>query len=120
MQDQQMAQQQQMMQQQQQQGQVDEQGNPIQPEQTPDELTQTKVAAAQQKMQHADNKHPLELAYLKQKIINGGGQIPPELDQQQQPVEEAPTGELQQPQYAGLVGKAIDFDTWLDSMRSKL
>ena len=120
MQDQQMAQQQQMMQQQQQQGQVDEQGNPIQPEQTPDELTQTKVAAAQQKMQHADNKHPLELAYLKQKIINGGGQIPPELDQQQQPVEEAPTGEFQQPQYAGLVGKAIDFDTWLDSMRSKL
>jgi hypothetical protein len=81
-------------------------------------------------MQHAANKHPLELAYLKQKIINGGGQVPPEIDQMlqgqqgqqgQPPEEEAPAGR-QTPQYTDLVGKSgtIDFDAWLDQMRSRL
>jgi hypothetical protein len=86
-------------------------------------------------MQMQANKHPLELAYLRQKIINGGGQVPPEIDQMlqeqqgqsgqpegaQAPAEEQPTVPTG-PQYTDLLGKSgtLDFDTWLDQMRSKL
>jgi len=124
-------QQQAAMAQQQQGQQVDEQGNPVQQPQDqmqqqepPDELTQTKTAAAQQKMQHQANKNPLELAFLKQKILNGGGQVPPDAEQQgqEQPAEGAEPSLPQGQQYTDLVGKSnvIDFDTWLDRMRSKL
>lgn len=108
--------------------QIDEQGQPVGgapggPEgqqEAPSELEQTKVAAAQQKMQMQANKHPLELAYLRHKIVSGGGQLPPSEEQQAQPEEEAPVRQV--PQYTDLVGKSkeIDFDAWLDQMRNKL
>jgi intein/homing endonuclease len=135
--EQQQAQQQQQMEQQQQmqaqaaaQGQqLDEKGNPVPP---PDQqgapqsspADDVRAAAAQQKMQHAENKHPLELAYLRQKIINGGGQPPPESGQEDQSLEGGQQeGQLQQgPRYTDLVGKSseMSLDQWIDQMRSRL
>lgn len=112
--------------------QLDENGQPIPPPdqgqpgpQGPDELSQTKAAAAQQKMEQSARKHPLELAFLKQKILNGGGQLPPEAEEQGQAPQEmspAPEQEPQQRTYTDLIGKSgtVDFDTWLDRMRSRL
>jgi hypothetical protein len=101
--------------------------------------------AAHQKMQQQANKHPLDLEYLKQKIIKQGGQPPADTDadiqassehakqmgaqlqnddQQQASPEEGQDQQAQptQSKYTDLVGKSntIDFDTWLDVMRSKL
>lgn len=118
-----------------------------------EELMQTRILAAHQKMEQQANKHPLDLEYLKQKIIQGGGTPPPEIDEairnaaqhatqlssqfqgqddnqqtepevnQDQQMQQDQQGQLkEQSKYTDLLGKSsiIDFDTWLDIMRSKL
>lgn len=130
MQQQQMAQQQEQMAQQQQQQQEgsDQSGqgngeNGQDMSQQLDPVKQVKMQQAQQKMEQTAAKHPLDLAYLRQKIINQGG-TPPDMPTEQQTSSEDQQVEQpsQGPQYTDLVGKAqtLDFDTWLNNMRSKL
>jgi hypothetical protein len=76
-------------------------------------------------MEQTAAKHPLDLAYLKQKIINQGGTPPSEVPHEEnQEIIESSSGsddDDHMVQYTDLVGKAndIDFDTWLETMRRR-
>lgn len=84
-----------------------------------DPQQELKAAHAQQKIQQGQEKHPIEMEMLKQKLIQAGGQVPePPLPQEG---EEVPAKADNQPlsKYADLIGKASDFslDDWITRMR---
>jgi hypothetical protein len=95
-----------------------------QPVEQPDPTQEVKVQAQQQKLQQDADKHPLEMELLQQKVAQAG----------QPPTEGAPPGQAaaaeqaapqqgqqaaveEQSPYTDLVGKADDFDRYIDIMR---
>lgn len=102
--------------------QAEQQGQPEQ--EAPDPQEQNKAEHAQQRMEQEKDRHPLELELLKQKVLQSGGQLPPEggTDQAEQGTEAQQVPPSKPAQYADLVGKAqkfveTTFDEWVDRMR---
>jgi hypothetical protein len=94
---------------------------------------QLKNQAAEQKIRHAEEKHPLDMEAMAQKVGVEGplggqppmpqgmetpGQAPAPEEQAGPPVEPAPSPQGgSRKRYAGLFGKSFSFDDWISSMR---
>jgi hypothetical protein len=95
----------------------------------------------EQELRHAEDKHPLELQLLQQKLAQQGGEMPmpqeaamapgdspeqmPPEDMEMLPEEQQPPPPPQRntgnahAEYAALIGKSVSFDDFIDFMRSR-